>query len=82
MLPHVRRPRKAGQYVVRNLCGFCITECRRPARGVIYRQHGCGQVAFRVSQRPDFLICVAAIEPGKQVPCFPLVYIAGRTEAV
>ena len=82
MLPHVRRPRKAGQYVVRNLCGFCITECRRPARDVIYRQHGCGQVAFRVSQRPDFLICVAAIEPGKQVPCFPLVYIAGRTEAV
>ena len=40
MLPHVRRPRKAGQYVVRNLCGFCITELptclhRRQNRGGI-----------------------------------------------
>ena len=71
MLPHVRRPHKTVQHVACNLCRFCITVCRRPARGVIYRQHGPGQVALRVCQRPDLPICVAAIEPGKQVLCVP-----------
>ena len=71
MLPHVRRPRKAGQYVVRNLCGFCITECRRPARGVIYRQHGCGQVAFPGLPAPGFPDMCGCDRAGQAGPVLP-----------